>query len=126
MIPFIRNVSEVSEILAGDKTRLRELMHPLRNDVSTSFSLAHASLKPGERSLAHKLASDELYYFLGGEGKLYVNGDLARVKEGTLALVPAGQEQWVENTASEKELVFLCIVSPYWREEGEKVTEFDQ
>jgi mannose-6-phosphate isomerase-like protein (cupin superfamily) len=123
MNPFVKHLSEAREFTAGDRTRLRELLHPEKDGLSTSFSIAHAYLKPGEASIPHILAADEVYYFLKGRGKLFIDGEPLSICEGSVALVPAGSDQWVLNEHSEEKLIFLCIVSPFWKPEGEKLIE---
>jgi mannose-6-phosphate isomerase-like protein (cupin superfamily) len=45
---FIKDIKKCEEIIAGDNTILRELLSPLKEEVSIRFSLAHAEVKPGE------------------------------------------------------------------------------
>jgi mannose-6-phosphate isomerase-like protein (cupin superfamily) len=66
----IKNLSDIPAFRAADGTRLREVIHPANDSVSLPYSLAHASLNPGERSLPHILDNDEVYAFRSGEGAL--------------------------------------------------------
>jgi mannose-6-phosphate isomerase-like protein (cupin superfamily) len=107
--------------LAGDHTRLRELLHPSTNPENTLFSMAHAFLEKGETSLPHRLKnSSETYFFLDGEGEIHIEGQVFRVSKNDTAFVPANATQWVKNTGR-KPLVFLCIVSPPWSATDEEV-----
>ncbi len=117
---FIVDVRERPQFVAGDETLLREVLHPAVHGVPTGYSLAHASLAPGKRSLPHRLAGSEVYYVLKGEGKMYVEGQSDNVREGMLVYVPPGATQFIENTGSGA-LVFLCIVEPAWSAEGEEI-----
>ncbi len=117
----IRKLSQCPEFVAGDNTRLRELLHPDREyPFEGRYSLAHATVAPGERSTAHKLATDEVYYILSGEGVMRIDNESAPVEPGDAIEIPAGSMQWIEN-GGETPLVFLCIVDPAWREEDEEV-----
>lgn len=119
---IVKETSDEKQFNAGDQTLLRELLHPQNDSLNLPYSLAHAELAPGSCSLPHRLVgSDELYYFLNGEGRLHVDDEAFEVKPGTLVLVPANAKQHLENT-SQGQLTFLCIVSPPWSE-GEEVIE---
>ena len=113
-------LSACREILAGDKTILRELLHPSRDPATVRYSLAHAKLLPRTASLPHRLKTSEVYYFISGRGRMHVNGDTNAVGPDQAVYVPPGAEQHVENTGPD-DLVFLCIVDPAWRAEDEEV-----
>jgi mannose-6-phosphate isomerase-like protein (cupin superfamily) len=115
-----RSLSDCKEILAGDNTLLRELLHPVRNDAAIRYSLAHAKLARGTASLPHRLKTSEVYYFISGEGRMHVDGEVGSVGPEQILYVPPGAVQHVENTGT-GELVFLCIVDPAWRAEDEEV-----
>ena len=118
----IINLEEREEILAGDDTRLRELLHPRLGHAELPYSLAHAYLPPGARSRPHRLLEHtETYVFTEGAGVLVVEGERQPVVAGDVAVVPAGAEQWLENHASER-LAFFCIVSPPWTAESETLS----
>jgi len=117
-----RSLSDCKEILAGDNTLLRELLHPVRNDAAIRYSLAHAKLARGTASLPHRLKTSEVYYFISGQGRMHVDGEVTPVGPEQVLYVPPGAVQHVENTGTD-ELVFLCIVDPAWRAEDEEVPE---
>jgi mannose-6-phosphate isomerase-like protein (cupin superfamily) len=115
-----KSLSDCQEILAGDKTILRELLHPDRDPAAIGYSLAHAKLARGRASLPHRLKTAEVYYFLGGQGRMHVDGETAEVGPGQVLYIPPGAVQYVENTG-DGDLVFLCIVDPAWRAEDEEI-----
>ena len=117
-----RSLSDCKEILAGDNTLLRELLHPVRNGAAIRYSLAHAKLARGTASLPHRLKTSEVYYFISGQGRMHVDGEVTPVGPEQVLYVPPGAVQHVENTGTD-ELVFLCIVDPAWRAEDEEVPE---
>ena len=117
-----RSLSDCKEILAGDNTLLRELLHPVRNGAAIRYSLAHAKLARGTASLPHRLKTSEVYYFISGQGRMHVDGEVTPVGPEQVLYVPPGAVQHVENTGTD-ELVFLCIVDPAWRAEDEEVQE---
>ncbi|MBM3460390.1 MAG: cupin domain-containing protein [Armatimonadetes bacterium] len=111
---FLRHLSECEEIVANDLTRLRELFHPEKDGLPLSFSLAHAILPPGARSLRHHLeGSAEVYYILNGRGVMHVGEESRAVGPGDTLLIPAGAVQFLENPGPE-EIHFLALVEPAW------------
>ncbi len=118
---MVKKVTDISCFLAGDLTHLREILHPANDNVNTLFSLAHAYLEIGEKSLPHRLVkSSETYFILEGQGEISMDGQVYKFEKNDIAFVPPNAFQWVQNTG-ECPLVFLCIVSPPWSAEDESV-----
>lgn len=117
---LVKQVQEVSEFLAGDHTILKEVLHPNNDAVAINYSLAQARLEEGKSSLPHRLKGSETYYILEGEGEISIDGQVQSIKKGSIVFVPPQSEQFVRNIAK-VDLVFLCIVEPYWRVEDEEV-----
>jgi mannose-6-phosphate isomerase-like protein (cupin superfamily) len=115
---FSKELIDSPEMIAGDNTRLREILHPRHDQLAINYSIAYVRLAVGEASLPHRLKSGETYYILEGKAKLYVDKDEVVLKKNALAFVPPMALQFVENIGSE-ELFCLCIVQPEWREEDE-------
>ena len=117
-----KDIAHLTPFSVADYSVLREILHPERDPVDIRYSLAHAVVHGGEASLRHRLASVEVYYFLAGAGVMHVADDATTVGPGRMVVIPAGAEQWLENTG-DHDLEFLCIVDPAWREEDEEVLE---
>jgi len=117
---LIKNLENCEEFIAGDKTILRELLHPDKEDVAFRYSLAHATVKPGNTSRPHKLKTSEVYYILEGEGVISVNDERATVHAGSAVSIPPHARQYIENSGN-TDLKFLCIVDPAWRPEDEEI-----
>jgi len=117
---IFKKLVDIPEFLAGDHTRLKEVLHPQNDNLDLGFSLAYAYLKIGEKSLPHRLAHSETYFFLSGEGIIFIDDKKQNVVSNDIVFVPSNAEQYVENTG-DSDLKFLCIVSPPWREEIEEV-----
>ena len=118
---MLKKHSESPCFLAGDHTHLRELLHPANDGVHTLFSLAHATLNHGEKSLPHRLVkSSETYYILEGEGAISIDGQISSLETGDTIFVPPNARQWVQNTGLGR-LAFLCIVSPPWSADDEEI-----
>ena len=115
---IIKKLNKCSAFIAGDKTIIRELMHPSNDEVSIGYSLAHAEVKKGQSSVAHRLKGSELYYILKGNGKMHVDDSSFEVETGDCFVVPPNALQYIDNTGNES-LLFLCIVEPFWQESDE-------
>lgn len=115
-----KSFDQVPEFVAGDHTHLRELLHPNHDAADIGYSLAHALLPPRTASLPHRLKGSETYYILEGEGVIYIDGTATPLKPKDVCWVPPNALQHVENTCAQN-LVFLCIVEPYWCPEEEDI-----
>jgi mannose-6-phosphate isomerase-like protein (cupin superfamily) len=115
---FVVSLLKCQEFVAGDRTRLRELLHPAKQSLSIHYSLAHARLAPGEVSLKHRLRTSEVYYILEGQGRVYVNDEACMVGPGDCVYIPPEASQHIESLGPD-ELAFLCIVDPAWKFEDE-------
>jgi mannose-6-phosphate isomerase-like protein (cupin superfamily) len=119
---IIKDMKNCQEFIAGDKSILKELLNPLKEDIAIRYSLALAKVKQGKITLAHKLKSSEVYYILEGEGEMYINNEKEKVSAGQAIYIPPNSVQRIKNTGK-NDLVFLCIVEPAWKSEDEEVIE---
>ena len=119
---LIRSLKDCPEFVAGDQTKLREMLHPDKGDLELQYSLAHATLAPGMISTLHQLKSSKVYYILSGRGRMEIDGESREVKSGDTVYIQPNASQRIEAFGEEK-LVFLCIVCPAWRAEDEIVLE---
>ncbi|MGB9936408.1 MAG: cupin domain-containing protein [Methanobacterium sp.] len=117
---IIRDIKNCNYFEAMDKTILCELLHPDREDkdLKINLSVAHAILKPQKSSLPHKLKNSvELYYILEGNGIMHIDNENQEVQAGQVIYIPPNSKQCIGN----KDLKFLCIVNPMWKEEDEEL-----
>jgi len=119
---LVKDVAKARPFAAGDGSLLRELLHPDRDGEGLGYSLAHATVRPGERTRAHTLSKNEVYYVIEGRGIVHVGAEQDHVRAGHSVRIPPGTAQWIENIG-DADLVFLCIVSPPWTPECEEVSE---
>jgi mannose-6-phosphate isomerase-like protein (cupin superfamily) len=117
---LIRSLNECPEFVAGDGCRLREVLHPEKQDVALRYSLAHAVLDPGLTSAPHRLKTSEIYYVIEGTGVMLIDDEERRIAPGDTVYIPPNAVQSLRNDG-DTPLVFLCIVDPAWREEDEEV-----
>jgi mannose-6-phosphate isomerase-like protein (cupin superfamily) len=106
--------------MAGDGSILRELLHPDKADVPIRYSLAHARVAAGQRTMPHKLKSSEVYYIVAGQGLMHIDAETFEVGPESAVCIRPNSMQYIENTG-DCELVFLCVVDPAWRQEDEQV-----
>ena len=117
---IIKSLVDASGSLAGDASVLRELLHPAKDPLALCYSLAHAEVGTGGRTLPHQLTGAEVYYVLEGRGLMHVGAETAEVGAGDTVYIPPGEVQHIENIGGGR-LSFLCIVDPPWTPAGEKV-----
>jgi len=118
---MIKKITESECFLAGDKSFLRELLHPKNDEVMVNFSLAHAYVEVGEATLPHRLAENsETYFILEGNGEISIDGEIFLIEKYDTVFVPKDAIQFVSNLGNSK-LEFLCIVSPPWSGAAEEI-----
>jgi mannose-6-phosphate isomerase-like protein (cupin superfamily) len=105
---------------AGDASFLKELLRPSPETGVIGYSLAHAEVGPGARTLPHRLRSAEVYYILEGRGLMHVGAETAEVAPGQAVYVPPGEVQHIVSLGPDR-LAFLCIVEPAWTAADEEI-----
>jgi len=117
---LIRKLLDCPEFMAGDGTKLRELLHPDKQDIALRYSLAHAIVPVGQVSTPHSLTTSEVYYILDGQGEMHIDQEVSTVEPGDAVYIPPNAQQYIRNTGTVP-LVFICLVDPAWRQEDETV-----
>ncbi len=118
---LIRDINNCEEFRASDGSLLRQLLHPEKiDDAPFRYSLCHATVRPGQTTRPHRLTTSEVYYILGGQGLMSIDGRSAAVRPGQAICIPPLSTQYIQNTGA-SDLTFLCIVDPAWREEDEEM-----
>jgi mannose-6-phosphate isomerase-like protein (cupin superfamily) len=119
---FLKQLKDSKEIIAGDDSILRELLHPEKDNLKIRYSLAHAKVPPRKATKPHRLKTSEVYYIIAGNGLMYIDEERSEVSAECAVYIPPNATQYIENT-SDSDLIFLCIVDPAWRKENEEVFE---
>ena len=119
---FLKRLKDCAEIIAGDDSILRELLHPEKEDLQIRYSLAHAKVLPGRTTKPHRLKNSEVYYIIDGRGLMHIDKESFEVSAGCAVYMPPNAVQYIENM-SDSDLNFLCIVDPAWRKEDEEIIE---
>ncbi len=119
---IVKNLQDCDPFISGDRTVLRELLHPDKDPIAIRYSLAESRLAPGMKALPHRLKTSEVYFILEGRGLMHIDREAREVRSGQAVYVPPGSRQFIENPG-DVELVFLCIVDPAWRPEDEEISD---
>ena len=119
---LICRLRDCDEFIGGDDSILRELLHPAKAGIDIRYSLAQATVKPGEKTKPHRLKTTEVYYLLQGHGRMHIGDEAADVAAQSVLYIPPHAVQWIENTGK-VDLVFLCLVDPAWRREDEEILD---
>ena len=105
------NLSERESFITADGSAIRELAHPAWT-AAENQSLAEASVKAGDETAEHyHPRSEELYYFVAGEGRMRLDRDEATVAAGDCVVIPPGTPHKLWNTGTGP-LVLLCCCAP--------------
>lgn len=105
-----------------DGSTIRELAG-LRRGGARRASLAEATVPAGGQTIEHvHHASEEIYYFVGGRGRLRLGPDERDVAAGDCVVIAPGTRHklWA---ASDEDLVLLCACAPPYRDEDTELTE---
>ncbi|MHA1615165.1 MAG: cupin domain-containing protein [Candidatus Thorarchaeota archaeon] len=120
---LIRKLQDRESINGLDNTTIREILNPKHESQTLvlNYSLAHATVKPGEKSLPHKFhEASEVYYILKGNGLMHIDDEISEVSPSDTIYIPPPSVQWIENIGSDN-LEFLCIVDPAWKPDAEEL-----
>ncbi len=118
---LLRRLQDCKSITGLDDTTVREILNPKHESqpLVLSYSLAHAIVKSGEKSLPHKFhEASEVYYILRGTGLVHIDNEVAEVVPGDTIYIPPQAVQWIENIGT-NDLEFLCVVDPAWQPNAE-------
>jgi len=118
----VKQLKDCPAFIAGDGSLLRELLHPEKASLQIRYSLAHAKVKPGQKTKPHKLRTSEVYYIIAGQGLMHIDEESFEFEPQCAIYIPPRSTQYVENTGH-CDLEFMCIVDPAWRQEHEEVLD---
>ena len=105
------NLAERESFITADGSAIRELAHPVWT-AARNQSLAEATVDPGAETAEHAHPrSEELYYFVAGEGRMRLDADEAPVTAGDCVVIPPGTPHKLWNTGTAP-LVLLCCCAP--------------
>ena len=108
------DVRPEAAIHEGEGTILRRLFFRNKSRLAVKFDVWE--LPPGATEGNHIHADDdtleEIYYFLGGQGEMWVEGEEFSVGPGDAILVPPGIDHGMRNTGSDPLRLVLLFGKP--------------
>jgi mannose-6-phosphate isomerase-like protein (cupin superfamily) len=109
----IENLERVEAFTTKDGSQIRELAGiPTGNSVHQS--LAEATVPPGGETEEHlHRASEEIYLFTSGSGRMRLGGEESDVKAGDTVVIPPGTRHKLWNTGAEPLKLLCCCAPPY-------------
>lgn len=115
------NLRDLTAFITADGSTIRELAGPAWT-AARNQSLAEASLDPGGETAEHyHPRSEELYYFLAGEGRMRLGEVEATVGAGDCVVIPPGTAHKLWNTGDAR-LVLLCCCAPAYSDDDTVMT----
>ena len=99
--------------ITRDGSTIRELAGPAWSAVQRQ-SLAEATLDPGGETAEHfHPNTEEIYYFIGGSGRMRLGEQEDEVRVGDCVVIPAGVAHKLWNTGGEPLALLCCCVPAY-------------
>ncbi|MFL5862523.1 MAG: cupin domain-containing protein [Solirubrobacteraceae bacterium] len=115
------NLRDLTSFVTADGSSIRELAGPAWTPARHQ-SLAEASVEPGGETAEHfHPRTEELYYFVAGEGRMRLDDDEAPVTSGDCVVIPPGTPHKLWNTG-DSALVLLCCCAPAYSDDDTVMT----
>lgn len=113
--------ADVQPFTARDGSEIRELARP--PETARNQSLAEARVHAGAETIEHlHRASEEIYCFLEGEGRMRLGEEVSAVEAGDVVVIPPGTRHKLWNPGPGP-LVLLCCCAPPYADEDTVLTE---
>jgi mannose-6-phosphate isomerase-like protein (cupin superfamily) len=113
----------VESFVTLDGSTIRELAGLVSTAASSHQSLAEATVPAGGETLAHlHRASEEIYYFISGHGRMRLGSKEREVSAGECVVIAPGtpHKLWA---ATDGDLVLLCACAPPYRDDDTQLIE---
>jgi mannose-6-phosphate isomerase-like protein (cupin superfamily) len=103
--------------VTADGSTIREIAGvPSGNAINQS--LAEATVPPGEETAEHfHRESEEIYHFVGGEGRMRLGPQEAPVRAGDTVVIAPGIPHKLWNTGDDPLVLLCCCAPPYSHED---------
>ncbi|HEY2602071.1 MAG TPA: cupin domain-containing protein [Thermoleophilaceae bacterium] len=118
----VSNLDRLDSFITLDGSAIRELAGPSWTDARAQ-SLAEARVPAGGATIEHfHRESEEIYYFVSGQGRMRLGSEEADVRAGDCVVIPPGvrHKLWA---AADTELVLLCCCAPPYSDADTEMTE---
>jgi mannose-6-phosphate isomerase-like protein (cupin superfamily) len=115
------NLQDLRSFITADGSSIRELAGPAWT-TARHQSLAEATVEPGGETAEHfHPETEELYYFVAGEGRMRLGEEEAAVTPGDCVVIPPGTPHKLFNDGSAP-LVLLCCCAPAYSDHDTVMT----
>ena len=112
----VRSLERAEPFVTKDGSTIRELLGLPTSSLVRNQSLAEAALGSGQATERHyHRESEEIYFFLEGDGLMEVDGETREVGPGDAVLIPPGS--WHTLRAGPEGARLLCCCAPPYRHE---------
>ncbi|MGX6448354.1 cupin domain-containing protein [Patulibacter sp. S7RM1-6] len=117
------NLADATPFVTKDGSTIREVAGPVSLP-SVHQSLAEATVPPGGATTEHRHhATEELYFFTRGEGRLRLDGEEQEVRPGDCVVIPPGVAHKLLNDSTTDELALLCCCAPPYSDDDTELLE---
>jgi mannose-6-phosphate isomerase-like protein (cupin superfamily) len=119
----ISNRDRVESFITLDGSTIRELAGRVSRAAADQQSLAEAIVPAGGETIEHlHHASEEIYYFIAGHGRMRLGDDEQDVSAGDCVAIAPGtpHKLWA---AADGDLVLLCACAPPYRDDDTQLIE---
>jgi mannose-6-phosphate isomerase-like protein (cupin superfamily) len=118
----IANLQDLKQFTTLDGSGIRELAGPSWT-AARNQSMAEATVPAGGATTEHyHPASEEIYYFTAGRGRMRLGDEEAAVQAGDCVVIPPGTRHKLWAAAGDP-LVLLCACAPAYSDDDTVITE---
>jgi mannose-6-phosphate isomerase-like protein (cupin superfamily) len=112
-----RRADEVEPYVTRDGSAVREIVGP-PSATAANQSIAEATVAPGAETIEHyHRASEEIYVFTAGAGRMRLGDEEAEVSAGDTVAISPGTRHKLWNPGPEPLVVLCCSAPPYSHED---------
>lgn len=106
-----------SKDILGKVIRDTETYQVIDNTSLNNLTLSKTILHPLQRTSGHSHEGlEEVYFFHSGEGRMQLDNEFFKVKQGDIILIPGGAYHRVYNDMVDEDLEFICVFQKYERQ----------
>jgi mannose-6-phosphate isomerase-like protein (cupin superfamily) len=113
----IRRADEIEPYVTRDGSAVREIAGP-PSETAEHQSVAEATVRPGGETIEHfHRASEEIYHFTAGAGRMRLGAEEAEVRAGDTVAIAPGMPHKLWNPGPAPLVVLCCSAPPYSHED---------
>jgi len=106
-------LEEREAFTTADGSSIRELAGPPSGN-AVNQSLAEATVPPGGETIEHyHRASEEIYLFTSGAGRMRLGDEEGEVRAGDTVVIAPGTRHKLWNTSAQPLVLLCCCAPPY-------------